>query len=386
MRTMREQDAVEPFYRVGVGGDVEAVLSYVKDGYLLLQLRLVPKTQFRYKLPYRRDVPASLLVSGSPYSRKTTVTDRQYFASPTEFVASEYESQYVIPYHAAVFVEPRLENTKPSEWTTISMNYALMRELLATYFTHEYHLLPVFQKDYFLEDIANAKLSVLSLYCIVLLHEYFESFQLLGTRDLAHRFLAEAKRIWETQAIDGRNQNVASTQAAMIINIVYSLCALDKLGHVYDLQGIAIAQNLRLFDGSAHIKSERLRNARDFTTEICKSYSLSQTVSPSYYGHVFKAVSDFRVILNGLERDINFLMRQYYIRHGFGDTDVYLTSPLSKLGFMYFQSINGQMSQQERDYIRSTLLLVLKKLRDQGRNHGIARTVYLVLRNQLRSE
>jgi hypothetical protein len=32
-----------------------------------------------------------------------------------------------------------------------------MRDLLAAYFTHEYHSWPVFQKDYFLEDMANAE-------------------------------------------------------------------------------------------------------------------------------------------------------------------------------------------------------------------------------------
>jgi hypothetical protein len=32
-----------------------------------------------------------------------------------------------------------------------------MKDLLAAYFTREYHLLPVFPKDQFLEDMANMK-------------------------------------------------------------------------------------------------------------------------------------------------------------------------------------------------------------------------------------
>jgi len=68
---------------------------------------------------------------------------------PVEATSSEYQDQYVKPYHAALFIEPRLANARPSDWTTVSKDDALMRDLLAAYFMHEYHFLPVFQKDYF---------------------------------------------------------------------------------------------------------------------------------------------------------------------------------------------------------------------------------------------
>lgn len=174
MRTLPEGDAVELFRRVRAGGDAGAIVKNVKDGNLLLQLHLVPETRLRYELPYSRDMPALLLTSGSPYldssiyeaaslrglpsqSRGTAATEPENHIFPTERSSSEYESQYVKPYHAAVFVEPRLEKTRPSEWTTVSKDDALMRDLLAAYFTHEYHLFPIFQKDYFLEDMANGK-------------------------------------------------------------------------------------------------------------------------------------------------------------------------------------------------------------------------------------
>ncbi|PVH96229.1 hypothetical protein DM02DRAFT_659399 [Periconia macrospinosa] len=62
------------------------------------------------------------------------------------------------------------------------------------------------------------------------------------------------------------------------------------------------------------------------------------------------------------------------------------TLPLSKLGFMALHSINGQMSERELHYNRSTLLLALQGLRDQGRNYYITRTVYYILKNQLQRE
>ena len=151
-----------------------AIVNHVKDGDLLLQLQLVPETRLRYELPYSRDMPSLLLTSGSPYLEsliyeaasqralqsqvhKTIATEPEQRVFPEDYTSPMYQDPYVKPYHAAVFVEPRLENARPSEWTTVSKDDALMRDLLAAYFTHEYHLWPVFQKDYFLEDMADVK-------------------------------------------------------------------------------------------------------------------------------------------------------------------------------------------------------------------------------------
>ena len=137
---------------------------------LLLQMHLVPETRLRYKLPYSRDIPESLLTSGSLYldsmiydaasQRALQLRHKAHVAEPKQHIfpaeaSSIHQDSYVKPYHAAVFVERRLENARPSEWTTVSKDNALMRDLLATYFTHEYHLFPVFQKDYCLEDMAD---------------------------------------------------------------------------------------------------------------------------------------------------------------------------------------------------------------------------------------
>lgn len=160
------------------------------------------------------------------------------------------------------------------------------------------------------------------------------------------------------KTINRKYRNLASIQAAMIINIVYNIYGLDKIGTPFGLQGLAIAQGMGLFDGNADAKSERERNARNFTawclfnldryefctsvamrpsetdtsishlawqffrppflakppnfelpdpsanaawySEIWTKYPLSPTLSPASYGHVFKATSDFRVILGEL--------------------------------------------------------------------------------------
>jgi hypothetical protein len=43
------------------------------------------------------------------------------------------------------------------------------------------------------------------------------------------------------QTLNRRYHKLASVQAVLIINIVYNLYGLDKLGSPYGLQGLAIA-------------------------------------------------------------------------------------------------------------------------------------------------
>jgi hypothetical protein len=91
-------------------------------------------------------------------------------------------------------------------------------------------------------------------------------------------------------------------------------------------------------------------------------------------------------IVSNAERDINVLMRLYYSRHGFEDTHGYSLISLAKLGFISLHSINDQMPLEKLHYVRSSLLLALKGLREQGRSYYVIRTVYHIIKNQLRPE
>lgn len=181
MRTLPEQGAVELFRRVRASGDFKATLTHIRDGDLLLQMHLVPETCLRYELPYSRDIPSSLLASGSPYLDSMIYEAASQRAShshippatatgseqrvPPEGTLSTYMSPYVKPYHAAVFTEPRLENARPSDWTNVSKDDVLMRNLLAAYFTHDYPSWPVFHKDHFLDDMASAQMEKQRMFC-----------------------------------------------------------------------------------------------------------------------------------------------------------------------------------------------------------------------------
>jgi hypothetical protein len=166
MQTLPEQDAIELFRSVRKGRDLATILNRFKDGDLLLQMHLVPETRLRYNLPYSKNLPPVLLESGSPYL-DTVIYTPNFTSSPLEQLAggsksapsvpmrSTHETQYVRPYHAATLVEPRLERARPSDWTTVCSDDVLLREILAAYFTHEYHLFPAFHKGYFLEDMQS---------------------------------------------------------------------------------------------------------------------------------------------------------------------------------------------------------------------------------------
>lgn len=172
LKELPEQAAHELIEQLRIGFNVSTIVKHVQDSDLLLQLQLVPETRFRYELPYSRDMPAILLRSGSPYlsslvygtaSRRaldsqaqvSVCTEPNHLVLLEDHTSSRYRNEYLKPYHAAVLVEPRLQNVKPSEWTSVSKDDTLMRDLLTAYFTHEYHLWPFFQKDYFLEGMAK---------------------------------------------------------------------------------------------------------------------------------------------------------------------------------------------------------------------------------------
>jgi hypothetical protein len=123
----------------------------------------------------------------------------------------------------------------------------------------------------------------------------------------------------------------------MIINMVYGIGGLDKLGDIYRLQGFALAQEMALFDGNNHVQPARLRDASNFTAwclfnidsyyawqffreplqdyapkfelpdplthaiwygEVWMRYPTNQSITPSYYGLFFRAISQLRVIVS----------------------------------------------------------------------------------------
>lgn len=78
---------------------------------------------------------------------------------------------------------------------------------------------------------------------------------------MQYRFLAEAKRLWETEANVAR---VTTIQAGILFNVLYNLSGLDEVGQAYRIQAIALASELQLFDSKANGLSNRQRRGWAF--------------------------------------------------------------------------------------------------------------------------
>ena len=153
--------------RIRSGTDVATILDQVAAGNLLLQMRVVPETRFRYEFPYRSEMPedhvpnnpyldslifeAASLYSTDQYSNLSTPDSSSL---PTNLSSNDHQSLYLKPFHAAQVVDPLLFDVRISLWTAVCDDDMLMRDLLGVFFRCEYHFTAAFQKDYFLEDMA----------------------------------------------------------------------------------------------------------------------------------------------------------------------------------------------------------------------------------------
>lgn len=149
-----ESHAILQRIKAGIGP--EEILRLVHDGDLLIQLSLAPESRRRYELPYLRGMPAYLLTPNNSYLN-TLIYDfplsRKSSQVTSDSTPDIHDTIYLTPYNAAEIIEPRINSSEPSHWTSVCSDNTLMRSLLKNYFLTEYHTCPFFQKDIFLDDL-----------------------------------------------------------------------------------------------------------------------------------------------------------------------------------------------------------------------------------------
>jgi hypothetical protein len=154
----------------------ESILRHVSDGDLLLQLSVAPDTRLRYQLPYREDLAVlKARYPGNPYleapvyewqhdntggqaSQAAVPSPSSSTAplvpqAPATTAVNESQQPYLVPYHAAAVIDPRIQSARPSQWTSVTHDDELMRSLLGSYSLYEHHGYNFFHKDYFLDDM-----------------------------------------------------------------------------------------------------------------------------------------------------------------------------------------------------------------------------------------
>ena len=165
LATLSDEEAQDVLRRIRSGADVDTILNQIRAGDLLLQMALIPETRYRYEFPYISDMPKSLLLN-NPYLDSLVYEAASLYSGPVNqnnftdhrnVSLSRHQSPYLKPLHSAEVIDPLLSAVKPSTWTAVCANDALMRELLNVYLRCEYFPHAVFHKDYFLEDMASGR-------------------------------------------------------------------------------------------------------------------------------------------------------------------------------------------------------------------------------------
>lgn len=331
------------------GADIDSTLRHVNDGHHLLQ-RSLPKTRNPYDLPRATYITSFLRDDENPYRDSliceyTRVNDLNAAqTTPTQTGDGDGHARniYERPYHAAELVDSLLANVTIAGWTSVSSDELILKELLHTYFLHEFPFFAFFHRDYFLEDMkANRHKFCSSLLVNAVLaagcHGYtrlFNRAEFWNPTNLGYRFLAEARRLWELEA--GKS-SVTTVQAGLIISITCNIDGIDKIGWSYLHQAVDMARNMQLFKSSVALKDLKARAVRSITAwslfswqamacfqffrtpllkeppewalsdpstdaswygETWVKYPLSEELLSTNHSHVFYSIAQFRVILN----------------------------------------------------------------------------------------
>ncbi|KAM6510043.1 hypothetical protein FALCPG4_017674 [Fusarium falciforme] len=348
MQSADEVLANSIFRQIRQGASPESIVQQIRTGDAFVELRLSTETRYRFNFPYKKDMPSKLLSSNSPYLRSY-----MYEAVHQSRDAATYQSDpllgdqdmphYLKPYQASKLNDPRLESILPSEWTNVSKDNELMRGLIRLFFVYEYPWYSFFHKDHFLDDMLSSSEDccssllvnvVLALACgcdrlVVDRSEYW------NPQSLAYRFFAEAKRLWELEK--NRGSRLTTIQSAGLINVIYNMQSMDRLGMIYTVQAVAMARDLGIFGALDPMLPRKMQVSYGFTAwslfnwtslqhyhfmtppivrepprpplpdveldsawygDISLLYPPVHRCCPMNFGHLFKAKSELAVILN----------------------------------------------------------------------------------------
>ncbi|KAK3310454.1 uncharacterized protein B0T15DRAFT_389212 [Chaetomium strumarium] len=307
LQTRSDKEAEELFRRIRRGADAGSILRHVNYGDVLVQLALVPESRYRFEFPYIPEMPPYLRRADNPYlesevyecalrgpsnpSQQPGHRPRQLLPDSQNVYAVGARDPYLKPYQSAAVVHPWLDSVKPSKWTNVSTDDALMRKILQDYFLLEYDWFSFFHKDYLLEDMATENQRFCSEFMVnaLLCYGCFCHRGLQGRaefwnpKNIGYQFLAEAKRLfeieselerppripgdldWERKDLEWEQRRLVTIQASVLLTIIYSLNGSDKIGWRYTLKAIDMANEIQLFGPLLERHGPELQCVRTYT-------------------------------------------------------------------------------------------------------------------------
>jgi hypothetical protein len=352
LKHMSDAECLQVIRRIKEGDSASTILRRMKEGDLRLQHSLVPETRRYYQFPYLLKISNFLRTADNPYlAPLVRAVDSKASLSPEDRPLLEsghetraYEYLYSTPYRAAEVVDPHLAKASTQKWTTVIDDDRLLAQLLNVFFLHHFPIFPCLHKESFLKDMAANR----SRFCSPLLvntvlaaachaHEGIpDRAKFWSPQNLAYRFSAEAKRLWESQ--DGR-VDLPTIQAAILLNVISNSDSMDRVGRAYMTQAVGMAHDMQLFKAPSPEESKELQRVRTFTawclfawdslqsfyffrqpffphppefplpdpqadgswySEIRIQYPLNSEPVPVGFGAVFKATLEFRSIVHDI--------------------------------------------------------------------------------------
>ncbi|QPC71094.1 hypothetical protein HYE68_001846 [Fusarium pseudograminearum] len=407
LKNLPEHDAQDLFKRIRSGADAGSVLQQAKAGDVMLQMAVVPETRYRYEFPYRSDMPKGFHID-NPYFNSIIYEAASLYSygngpeltTPNGFadlVSQEQQSMYLKPFHAAQVVEPLLDDAKVSSWTSVSNDDVLMRDLLRVMFRCEYQFTAAFQKDLFLQDMVAGRedfcssllVNAVLAYACVCYPQMSNRVEYWNPNNLLYRFTAEAKRLWELEA---KVPRITTIQAGIIFTVFHNLCGVDEIGKPYRLQAVFLAHQLRIFDTAVADRRERLQRGREYTAwamynwETISYHHLILTIFEPLLDEANARGSPPPHIVSSAKKNIQTLVRLYFLRHGFEAMDLFIVIPLVMIGFESANLINHETPADELESLRAILILVAQGLYHQRRNHYLAQVLFRVIRGKMRKQ
>lgn len=81
------------------------------------------------------------------------------------------------------------------------------------------------------------------------------------------------------------------------------------------------------------------------------------------------------------------LLRLYFLRHGFESADSWLAQPLVMVANMFMEILQrGNLTAAEQKEAQSSLVLLVKGMRDQSRNNTISELVFRITKARMRAQ
>ncbi|KAL2148920.1 hypothetical protein VTH82DRAFT_1606 [Thermothelomyces myriococcoides] len=362
LRTRSQAEVAEILRRIRTGKTVDEVLRSVKDGDLLLQLRLFPETRLRYTFPDFASWPTVFRDPTDPYLRtqlldfpatpdsragggRSASARTSGTATPSPLPPDPASCAYQIPYHAARLVDPRISSVKASKWTSVTSDDSLVSKLLSIYFQFDYTRSRCFHKDLFLDDLVHGATdfcSPLLVNCVLAnaahgLVSDPNRVEFWAPRSLPYAFMAEARRLWDIETAG--EPRLTTIHAALCLIVRYGADGSDKIAVPFVIKALELANRMELFTrrekGNSRMSIARAYTAwavfgyhglvfyymhkepwitkppatplpdyssiRNFTGEVYLQYPIQPNPTPAHFGASFLA----QIGLNTIMLEIN---------------------------------------------------------------------------------